>query len=51
MAARFTGRQHAHEDSVGTFAVDYNHPLLERFGVREDDDGRRLGWARGQSGA
>ena len=51
MAARFTGRQHAHEKPVGTFAVDDDHLLLKRFGMREDDDGRRLGGARGKSGA
>ena len=42
MAARFAGRKHAHEDAIGTFAVNYDHLLRERFGMREDDDSRRL---------
>ena len=51
MAARFTGRQHAHEKTIGTLAVYDDHLLLERFGMGEDDDGRRLGGASSQSGA
>ena len=42
MAARFAGRQHAHEDAIGTFPVNDDHLLRERFGMREDDDSRRL---------
>ena len=51
MTARFTGRQHAHEKPVGTFAVEDDHLLLERFRMSEDDDGRRLRGARSKSGA
>ena len=41
VAARFAGRKHAHEDPVGTFAVDDDDLALERFGIGEDDDRRR----------
>ena len=50
MAARFAGRQHAHEEAIGTFAVNDDHLLLERFGMREDDDSRRFrGLCRGDT--
>jgi hypothetical protein len=43
MAACLTGRKHAHEKTVGTLAIHDDHLPLKRFGMSEDDDGRRLG--------
>jgi len=46
VTASFAGRQHAHEEAVGTFSVEADHLLLKCFGMREDDDRRRFGGAR-----
>jgi hypothetical protein len=40
MAAGFARWKHAHEDPVGSVAVDHDRALLERLGVGEHYDGR-----------
>jgi hypothetical protein len=54
VAACFTWRKHAHEDSVGPVSIDDDHPLLQRLGIRENDNGRSMrrlcGTEAGQSG-
>jgi len=42
MAAGFARRKHAHEDAVGSVAIDDHRPLLESLGIGEDNDRRRV---------